>query len=58
MAEPVLSREDGWWALEVSARTNLNTSAEECLSPWDEDRIIDPESLRVQQVVAWVRFAR
>lgn len=50
--------EEGRRMLDESARLNLNMSADDFLAAWDEDRIPNPDSLRVQQVASLIHFAR
>lgn len=53
-----VSPEEGHQLLDDAARTYLNMSREEFIAAWDEDRIPNPDSLRVQQVAALLPFGR
>lgn len=53
-----ISIAEGARMLDDSARLNLNMTGEEFLAAWDEGRIPNPDSLRVQQVASLINFAR
>lgn len=53
-----ISLEEGRELLDQAARRYLGMSADDFISAWDEDRIPDPDSLRVQQVAALLPFGR
>jgi hypothetical protein len=50
--------DEGRRMLDESARLNLNMSGDEFLAAWDERRIPNPDSLRVQQVASLIHFVR
>lgn len=56
--EVFVSLEDGRKLLDASARLNLNMSGAEFLAAWDDGRILDSDSLPVQQVASLIPFAR
>lgn len=49
---------EGRKMLDDAARRSLNMSAEDFIAAWDEDRIPEPDSLRVQQVAMLLPFGR
>ena len=53
-----ISIEDGRRLLDEAARRTLNMTADEFIEAWDEGLFADPDSLRVQQVVALLPFGR
>ena len=61
--EPLASVEEvdldeGRRLLDEAARKLLHMSGEEFIAAWDDGRITDSDSLRVQQVAALLPFAR
>jgi hypothetical protein len=53
-----VSHEEGRQMLDAAARKYLNMTAEEFIAAWDEDRILETDDLRVQQVAALLPFGR
>jgi hypothetical protein len=53
-----VSHEEGRQMLDAAARKHLNMTGEEFIAAWDEDRILDTDNLRVQQVAALLPFGR
>jgi hypothetical protein len=54
----MVTLEAGRHLLDESARLNLNMSGTEFLTAWDEGRILNPDTLAVQQVASLIPFAR
>jgi hypothetical protein len=50
--------DEGRRMLDAAARQYLNLSGEEFIAAWEEGRIPDPDSWRVQQVASLLPFAR
>ena len=53
-----VAHEEGRQMLDAAAREHLNMTGEEFIAAWDEDRILDTDTLRVQQVAALLPFGR
>jgi hypothetical protein len=57
-ADEEVGIDEGRVLLDEAARRNLNMTGDEFIAAWDDRRILNPDSLRVQQVAALLPFAR
>jgi hypothetical protein len=57
-ADEEIGIEEGRVLLDEAARRILNMTGDEFIAAWDDGRIPNPDSLRVQQVAALLPFAR